>query len=290
MTLNRRDFASRLGLAAGAFSALGVGALSARAQTPPAAAPATHDDAMGGFFRSLAANDAEYRAMVPPTPRVIAMLAYPGMFPLDLIGPHSVLSGLANTRVRVVWKTKNPIPFQGFTLTPDTLFEECPEKVDVLFVPGGGPGTIAALNDPAVLSFLQTRAASAGWVTSVCTGSLVLAAAGLLDGRRATTHWVAFDVLEALGATPVRERVVEDGNVITAAGVSAGIDFALALTARMTTPTYARASQLNIEYDPQPPFSAGTPEGAGEVVTSALRAMYSPIVNAGLAYAKRPRN
>lgn len=285
--MNRREFAQRLALAAGAIPAVGaVAARSAFAEAPQVPqtprAPTGHDAGMTGFYRRLADNEAELAAINPAQRREIVMLAYPGMFPLDLIGPHSVLSGLPNTRVHIAWKTKAPISFAGFGLTPSATFDECPEKLDVLFVPGGGPGTFAALNDDAVLEFLLSRGKTAKYVTSVCTGSLVLAAAGLLDGKKATTHWVAFPALEQLGAIPVHERVVEDGNRITAAGVSSGIDFALKLASEITTPTFAKSLQLNIEYDPQPPFDAGSPAKAGERITSALADMYAPMLAAGM--------
>jgi cyclohexyl-isocyanide hydratase len=234
------------------------------------------------MYARLADSPADLERINPRVRREIVMLAYPGMFPLDLIGPHAVLSGLPNTRVQIAWKTKAPIPFAGFSITPNVTLEECPEALDVLFVPGGGLGTFAALDDQAVLDFLTSRAPKSKYVTSVCTGSLVLGAAGLLNGKRATTHWVAFEALEKLGATPQRSRVVRDGNVLTAAGVSAGIDFAIALAAEMTTPTFAKSLQLNIEYDPQPPFEAGSPDAAGERITGALADMYAPMIASGL--------
>lgn len=294
--MNRREFAKRLALAAaalptGACSLRGAPALAQspieQAKTAPATTqgtpPATtHEVGMEAFYRRLADNEAELAAIYPAKRREIVMLAYPGMFPLDLVGPHSVLSGLANTRLQIAWKTRDPINLGGFSITPAATFDECPDDLDVLFVPGGGMGTFSALNDDAVLNFLTTRAPRAKYVTSVCTGSLVLAAAGLLEGKRATTHWVAFDALKALGAVPVRERVVVDGDTVTGAGVSAGIDFALALAARMTTETYAKSLQLNIEYDPQPPFGAGSPEGAGTRVAGAMTDMYAPLMDAGM--------
>lgn len=286
--MNRREFAQRLALASSAFPLAASAATPAFAdQSPPpppggAAAAAAHAGGMQGFYERLADNPAELAAINPKQRREIVMVAYPGMFPLDLIGPHSVLSGLPNTRVQIAWKTKAPIAFAGFSITPNVTFDECPEQLDVLFVPGGGPGTFAALNDDAVLAFLTSRGAKATYVTSVCTGSLVLAAAGLLQGKKATTHWVAFEALEKLGAAPVHQRIVEDGNRITAAGVSSGIDFGLQLASRMTTPTFAKAMQLNIEYDPQPPFNAGSPKGAGPRIAGALTEMYAPMLTAGL--------
>lgn len=283
--MDRREFAKRLALAASVLPLVGA-ADAAFAQPPPANQPTPtpdgHASGMTGFYQRLADNETELAAINPKVRREIVMLAYPGMFPLDLIGPHSVLSGLPNTRVQIAWKTKAPITFAGFSITPSATFDECPDRVDVLFVPGGGPGTFAALNDEVVLQFLQSRGSTAKYVTSVCTGSLVLAAAGLLHGKQATTHWVAFPALEKLGAVPVHQRIVEDGNRITAAGVSSGIDFALQLASRLTTPTFAKAMQLNIEYDPQPPFDAGSPEKAGPRIAGALIDMYAPMMAAGM--------
>ncbi|MBM4187659.1 MAG: DJ-1/PfpI family protein [Gemmatimonadetes bacterium] len=231
-------------------------------------------------------DDAAGKARIhPATPRQIAMVIYPGMFPLDLVGPHSVLSGLMNTRVHIVAKSKAPVAAGGLTFVPTATFDEVGGPLDVLFVPGGGEGTVAMMRDPALLGFLRRHGATAKYVTSVCTGSLVLGAAGLLTGYRATTHWVTHPVLAKLGATPVNARVVEDRNRITAAGVSAGIDFGLTLAARMTTEKYAKALQLNIEYDPAPPYQAGSPKGAGERITAVMREMYAPIVRAAEAAA-----
>ena len=283
--MNRREFAQRLALAASFLPLVGA-TEAAFAQPPPAKQPTptpdAHESGMTGFYQRLADNETELAAINPKVRREIVMLAYPGMFPLDLIGPHSVLRGLPNTRVQIAWKTKTPMTFAGFSITPSVTFDECPDRVDVLFVPGGGPGTFAALNDDAVLQFLQSRGSTAKYVTSVCTGSLVLAAAGLLNGKQATTHWVAFPALEKLGAVPVHQRIVEDGNRITAAGVSSGIDFGLQLASRLTTPTFARAMQLNIEYDPQPPFDAGSPEKAGPRIAGALSDMYAPMMAGGM--------
>lgn len=281
MSLSRREFASRMAIAAGALSAGGLAAPLAVAQSRGGQSAPAPLRGMAAFYAALADNEAELAAINPEKRREIVMLAYPGMFPLDLIGPHAVLSGLPNTRVQIAWKSKDPLPFQGFSVVPHATLEECPADLDVLFVPGGGLGTFTALNDDGVLEFLQTRGPRAQHITSVCTGSLVLGAAGLLQGRRATTHWVAFDALAQLGAIPVKERVVEDGNVMTAAGVSAGIDFAIQLTAQMTTENFAKAMQLNIEYDPQPKYDAGAPEGAGPRVTGALQDMYAPLLAGG---------
>ncbi|MBX7118522.1 MAG: DJ-1/PfpI family protein [Gemmatimonadaceae bacterium] len=244
---------------------------------------------MQRFVDDLADGNAAMKERIAPTtPRTIAMMAYPGMYPLDLLGPLTVFSDLLNTQVHLVWKTRMAVP-AGRGVTVQTIpFSECPAALDVLFVPGGTVGTLAAMADPEVLGFLRDRAPRAKYVTSVCTGSLVLAAAGLLEGYQATSHWLVHDLLVRYGATPVRARVVEDRNRITGAGVTAGLDFALTLTARLAGDNYAKAETLNIEYDPAPPFDAGTEEGAGPLVSGAMRRMYATARDAFVAAASRP--
>lgn len=222
------------------------------------------------------------------TIRHIALLAYPAMTALDLIGPHHILSMLPNVRVHLVAKTLDPITSDlGLVITPSTTFEDCPQQLEVLFAPGGTSGTLAAMEDEATLAFMRSRGQQARWVTSVCTGSLILGAAGLLQGRRATSHWVARDLLTRFGATPVDQRVVQDGNVVTGAGVTAGLDFALTLAATLSDTEHARKIQLVAEYDPDPPFDAGSPASAGEVTTDALRQMLAPFLAAATEAAQR---
>jgi len=276
--MNRREFARKLAAASVAASLLP--GFEGRAEATIAPEPQSQDDHMRRMVDELGGDAAGRERVYPKVQRDIAMVIYPGMFPLDMVGPHSILSGLLNTRVHIVAKDTQPVRANGLTFVPTMTLDQCPEQLDVLFVPGGGDGTIATMKDPAMLAFLRSRGARAKYVTSVCTGSLVLGAAGLLKGHRATTHWVTHEVLAMLGATPVKARVVEDRNRITAAGVSAGIDFGLALAARMTTDKYAQALQLNIEYDPKPPFHAGSPDGAGSSITGMMREMYAPLVQA----------
>lgn len=223
-----------------------------------------------GPARSLQAPAEAVPDQEPPPVR-IAMLLFPGMTALDLVGPQALLAGLAGDRLHLVAKVPGPVASDtGLGLVATSDFAACPRDLDVLFVPGGD-GTPAQMRDAETLAFLADRGARAAWVTSVCTGSLILGAAGLLRGYRATSHWCVRDaVLPLLGAVPVDERVVFDRNRVTAAGISAGLDFALALAARLRGPDYARTSQLVAEYAPQPPFGAGTPAGAGpEIVARA---------------------
>lgn len=222
------------------------------------------------------------------TTRHIALLAYPAMTALDLIGPHHILSMLPNVRMHIVAKTREPITSDlGVVITPSTTFDECPQQLEVLFTPGGTGGTLAAMKDEETTSFLCSRGQHARWVTSVCTGSLILGAAGLLQGRRATSHWVARDLLTRFGATPLDQRVVQDGNVVTGAGVTAGLDFALTLAATLSNTEHARRIQLVAEYDPAPPFDAGSPSHAGQATTDALREMLAPFMAAATEVAQR---
>lgn len=217
-------------------------------------------------------------------PQQIAMLIYPQFTALDLVGPHAFLSGLMNVEVHLVWKNKDAVPSDrgNLSVLPSATLAECPKNLDILFVPGGLEGTVAVMQDDEVLSFVADRGSRARYVTSVCTGSLILGCAGLLKGYRATSHWAFRDLLPLLGATPVNERVVEDRNRITGGGVTSGIDFGLEMSARMRGVQYAEMLQLINEYDPHPPFHAGTPALAGPETTDHLRELLAP----GLASAK----
>jgi len=202
----------------------------------------------------------------------IALLAYPEMTALDLIGPHHVLSMVPGVKVHLVAKTREPVASDmGLLLTPSLSFDDCPDELEVLFTPGGTNGTLAAMEDSQTLAFLRHRGAKARWVSSVCTGSLLLGAAGLLDGYRATSHWSVVPQLARFGARPVAERVVRDVNRLTGAGVTAGLDFGLTLVAALAGEEHARKVQLLAEYDPAPPFDAGSPASAGAATTAALR-------------------
>jgi cyclohexyl-isocyanide hydratase len=203
-------------------------------------------------------------------PVSIAFLLYPNVTQLDLTGPAQVLSRLGNQTLHLVWKDREPVPTDaGFSILPTATFDEVP-RADIICVPGG-MGCVAAMENEEVLAWLRAVAAEASWVTSVCTGSLILAAAGLLTGYRAACHWAWRDYLSLFGAEPVAERVVFDRNRVTGGGVTAGIDFALALTATIRGETHAKAVQLALEYDPAPPFDAGSPEKAGEVLVGVVR-------------------
>jgi transcriptional regulator GlxA family with amidase domain len=202
----------------------------------------------------------------------IAILIFERLTALDAIGPYEVLSRLPGAELSFVAKEPGPKRTETGALgvQADLALAELP-AADVVLVPGG-KGNRPLMADPEVLGWLRGVHESSTWTTSVCTGALVLGAAGILDGKRATTHWAFLDRLPELGAEPVSERVVEDGKVITAAGVSAGIDMALTLAARIAGDEVAEAIQLGIEYDPQPPFDAGSPSKASPEVIELVRA------------------
>jgi len=201
----------------------------------------------------------------------IAILIYDRFTALDAIGPYEVLSRLPGASLAFVAAEPGPLTTDNgmLTIVAERSISEVPAP-DIVLVPGG-PGEVAARAGGPVLEWLQSVHGTTTWTTSVCTGSLILAAAGLLDGRRATSHWLALEKLAEMGAEPVSERVVFDGKIVTAAGVSAGIDMALALAAKVAGVAVAQAIQLGIEYDPQPPFDAGSPSKAPAEVVEALR-------------------
>jgi cyclohexyl-isocyanide hydratase len=187
-----------------------------------------------------------------------------------------MLAAMPGAKIHLIWKTLEPVASgRGLRIVPDTTLADCPQ-LDLICVPGG-PGMNPLLVDDEVLGFLRRQAAGARYVTSVCTGSLVLGAAGLLKGRRAASHWMARDLLAQFGATPVDERVVVDGNLITGGGVTAGIDFALTVISELRGPEAAMAVQLGMEYAPAPPFGAGTPESAPAAVREAVTKMAAPL-------------
>jgi cyclohexyl-isocyanide hydratase len=204
----------------------------------------------------------------------IGLLLFPDITQLDMTGPYEVFIKFPDAKVHLVWKTKLPVTAGGgMQITPTTTFAECPQ-LDLICVPGGA-GMNPLLNDAATLDFIRRQAEGARYVTSVCTGALVLGAAGLLKGKRAATHWMSREMLVAFGATPVAQRVVIDGNVITGGGVTAGIDFALTVAAEAFGPELAQSIQLGIEYDPHPPFDAGSPERADAALVEKTRAAAS---------------
>ncbi len=204
-------------------------------------------------------------------PLQIGLLLFPDVTQLDLTGPWEVFARTPGVECHLIWKDLQPVRSdRGLSILPTTTFADCP-PLDVICVPGG-PGQIALMSDDVTLNFLRQQADQAKWVTSVCTGSLVLGAAGLLKGYRATSHWSSIDQLALLGAEPVSERVVRDRNRISGAGVTSGIDFALTLVAEIAGDAVAKAVQLQMEYDPEPPFTSGSPHTASPQEVEQARA------------------
>jgi len=203
----------------------------------------------------------------------IAILIFEKLTALDAIGPYEVLSHLPGAELTFVAADRGEIPTDTGRLgiTADASIDELTDP-DVLLIPGG-KGNRPLLTDDRVLDWVRTAHETTQWTTSVCTGSLVLGAAGVLEGKRATSHWAHREALREYGAEPVAERVVEDGKIMTAAGVSAGIDMALTLAARLTHEDVAKAIQLGIEYDPAPPFDSGSPEKAGDDLVQLVRGL-----------------
>jgi cyclohexyl-isocyanide hydratase len=204
------------------------------------------------------------------TPLQIGLLVFPRVTQLDLTGPLQVFSSVPGAKVHLIWKRIEPVASDSaLVLTPTITFADCPQ-LDVICVPGG-LGTDDMINDEEMLDFLRGQAREAKYITSVCTGSLVLGAAGLLQGYRAATHWTAMEFLAAFGATPTKTRVCVDRNRVTGGGVTAGIDFALTMVSILINRQAAEAIQLRLEYNPAPPFNAGSPDTAPPEILALMK-------------------
>jgi cyclohexyl-isocyanide hydratase len=214
--------------------------------------------------------------MSTPSAATFGLLLFPNMTQLDLTGPFEVFARMPEVTTHLLWKDLAPVRTdRGLTIVPTATFRDCP-ALDLLCVPGG-PGQVALMDDAEVLGFLRAVAPACRYVTAVCTGSLVLGAAGLLRGYKATTHWASHDQLALLGAEPVDARVVFDRNRITGAGVTSGIDFALAVAAHVCGEEIAKQIQLQMEYAPAPPFASGSPASAGPALTAQVMGRTAPL-------------
>jgi cyclohexyl-isocyanide hydratase len=204
----------------------------------------------------------------------IGFVIFPDLTQLDFTGPLQVLARMPQSATFVIAKSPAPVPSDcGLSLVPTHTFANCP-PLDLICVPGGVKGVIGAIGDHETVNFVRRQAAGAKYVTAVCTGAFVLGAAGLLKGRRVTTHWAYTELLPLVGAKYEKGRIVRDGNLITAGGVTAGIDFGLSVVAEIAGETVARTIQLGIEYDPAPPFDSGHPDSAPESIKAALSERY----------------
>src|SRR5512143_3471770 len=198
----------------------------------------------------------------------VGFVIFPDLTQLDFTGPLQVLDRLPQSTTHIVAKSEDPVPSDcGLSLVPTRTFANCP-PLDLICIPGGSSGVVGVMGDRDTIEFVRRQARGAKYVTSVCTGAFILGVAGLLKGRRATTHWAFVDLLPLVGATHEKARVVKDGNLITAAGVSSGIDLAFTVAAEVAGETAARAIQLGIEYDPAPPFDSGSPDRAPAAIKS----------------------
>lgn len=259
MSLKRREM-----LAAMAVAMVGGGLVS-RAAAAEATSEPLHD--MSGMPAAWHGSEK------------IAFLAYPQFTSLDLVGPHYMLGSLMGATTMIVAKTRDPVVSDmKLAILPTHTFAECPTDLDIICVPGGSSGTLAVMQDSETIAFLKDRGARAKHVTSVCTGSLVLGAAGLLAGYKATSHWVTRHLLSEFGAEPVDRRVVIDRNRITGAGVTAGLDMGLYMLGQLRDPLYAQSVQLLAEYAPEPPYDAGTPATAPAEAREMMAGMFTGLV------------
>jgi cyclohexyl-isocyanide hydratase len=204
----------------------------------------------------------------------VGFVIFPELTQLDFSGPQQVLARLPQSAMHIVAKSVAPVPSDsGLSLVPTHTFENCP-RLDLICIPGGIAGVVRAMGDQETIEFVQRQSRTAKYVTSVCTGAFILGAAGLLKGRRATTHWAFTELLPLVGATHEKRRVVKDGNLITAGGVTSGIDFSLHVVADIADEAVAQGIQLSLEYDPDPPFASGHPDRAPDAVKATLFSRY----------------
>jgi cyclohexyl-isocyanide hydratase len=221
----------------------------------------------------------------------VGYVIFPELTQLDFTGPLQVLARLPGATTHIAAKTMAPVPSDcGLALMPTTTFADCP-PLDLICVPGGAAGVARAMVDEETVAFVRRQAEGAKYVTSVCTGAFILGVAGLLQGRRATTHWGYTELLPLVGATHEKARIVKDGNLITAGGVTSGIDFGLVVVAEIAGEAVARAIQLGIEYDPAPPFDSGHPDRASVDITAALAPRYEKaraMLRAGIERSRAP--
>lgn len=291
--MQRRDF-HRLSVAA-IFAGLLVRESGGQAATRPAGTSDANQKDIEDSTQAHLDAIGRHQAFTSFPKATIGLVVYPGMFVQDLVGPLTVFEALLNRDIHLLWKTRDRVDNAQpgtptlLPVTPTTTFDDCPKALDVLFVPGGVPGTLAMMEDAPMLAFLKRMAPNSRYVTSVCTGSFILAAAGLLRGYRAASYWAVADLLAELDAIPSDERVCVDRNRITGGGVTAGIDFALSIAAKLSSPLYAQAIQLYLEYAPDPPFNAGRPETAPAEAREFLESMFAGLRTSTTAIARRVR-
>jgi len=264
-----------------------MAAQAGAAEASPAAAPA----ASGQSAMNDQHMEAMSRVLGPGLwgQEQVAMVLYPKFTALDLVGPHYFFACMFGAKVHLVTTETDLSPVMsdlGLAITPTMTMADTPKDLDVLFVPGGTEGTLSVMGRADTMAWIKDRASRAKHITSVCTGSMVLAKAGLLKGKKATSHWVTREILADFGAIPTNERVVRDGNILTGAGVSAGLDFAIALVEQLRGRAYAEALVLQGEYAPEPPIKGGTLATTSEPVGQMMSDMFAPVAEMFRAMAK----
>jgi len=270
--MNRRQF-TRLALAAASLApftsvAQAVASFEQRKAQAQALSIQAHKDFMAVDGIQMMGNEK------------IAMLLYPGFYAADLVNPQFIFNAMMGATIYLISPTEDltPVDASGISIVPTHTRSQCPDDLDILFIPGGATGTLKAMQDKSFIDFIKVKAAKANYITSVCTGSLLLAKAGLLKGKRATSHWSTLDILAKFGTNAVKKRVVWDGNIVTGGGVTAGIDFGLEILAALRGKQYAEAIQLQAEYDPAPPFNSGSPDKASPFIKNVVKGMFAPLV------------
>ena len=263
MSIERREFLQQLALAMGGIALLGTTGM------------ASADEVKEKPVHDMSSMPASWMGK-----EQIAMLMYPGFTAQDLVGPQYMFANLMGAKVCLVAQSREPVMSDtGLAIVPTHTFDDCPRDLDILFIPGGSSGTLEAMENKVLIDFVMDRGSRAKWISSVCTGSLVLGVAGLLQGYRATSHWVMRDLLKNVGAIPVDARVVQDRNRITGAGVTAGLDFGLTFIAKLRDQNYAETVQLLAEYAPEPPFNAGTPKTAPAGAIKMMDEMFAGFID-----------
>lgn len=274
--MNRRQF-TRLALLAGGLAPW-LSACQSLKGTNTGQLTQSEAEAMSGKAHAALMGHKNFKMMGEEQ---IAMLLYPGFAALDLVGPQYLFASMMGAKIYLISPTDDLKPVtsgEGLSIVPSHTLSECPKSLDILFVPGGANGTLNAMKNAQLIDFIAGKASASRYITSVCTGSLLLGKAGLLKGKKATSHWTCLELLPEFGAIPLKQRVVWDGNIVTGGGVTAGIDFGLQIVAALRGETYAKAIQLQAEYDPDPPFDSGSPEKAEPFVADNVKGIFAPLV------------
>ena len=273
--MDRRQF-TKLALIGGAS----LTSLVSNAASPPH--PLTKEQAAAKSKKAhqelMAIKDGSFKMMGTEQ---IGMVLYSGFAALDMVAPHYLFASMMGAKIYLISPTDDLSPVisgEQLAIIPTHTQQDCPKNLDILFIPGGANGTLEAMKNTRLIDFIANRAATAKYITSVCTGSVLLGKAGLLKGKKATSHWVTLDLLSEFGAIPVKQRVVWDGKLVTGGGLSAGLDFGLEIVAALRGRTYAEAIQLQAEYNPTPPYNSGSPEKASPFVRDSVAGIFAPLV------------